>query len=574
MNIGTFLQVFTDPVTMGFLVVSFVLFGYYLRKVLQIAKCNKDLRRMASGNKNNILNALKHLHSIELIAKNYERSICFEDENGKKKTSDFASDYFNLLDVLSVKRINRQAMGAAAGILVGIGVLGTFVGLSLAVAEIKMGADVDIRAMWSSINTLLGGMKIAFVTSVAGMFLSSIYTFFEKIALNNLTKTCAQISDLLDGQYYISELEKQNIEINRRNEIFLKQIGTIVHDIKSVDDDANELTIGNMLRDIKQCNENQVNAVNCVAEQICNGLGDQLKELGDRMVDAISDPRGGLAGGVIEQLKTAINEMLVKLNESVDKGAGAKLEELGSQLQFASESLKRLPSVLSDLTSQLRADVEQIEGRVTSMNEASAQVGVNLAEKQGMLNAQTEKLVDGFNEGIQKSREMLEAMSNTLKQLASVQEQIAKFFENMKTTSSSVKSAMNNLGSAQSGFMKETNETFKSIRQTNEHSVSITRNIMNEVRNTIQQTNESTGTLIGESKELAHTYTQEFEKIRFGMGGIFEQMRKGLDGYSDSVKENTGNILASYSKEVNTAIQNLHSAVQQLSLITSDLNKK
>lgn len=186
------------------------------------------------------------------------------------------------------------------------------------------------------------------------------------------------------------------------------------------------------------------------------------------MVDAISDPKGGLAGGVIEQLNTAINEMLIKLNESVDKGAGSKLEELGSQLQSASESLKLLPSVLSDLTNRLRADIEQIEGRVTSMNEASAQVGVNLAEKQGMLNAQTEKLVDGFNEGIQKSCKMLEAMSNTLNQLASVQQQISVFYENMKATSSSVKSAVDNLDSAQSGFMQETNETFKNIRQTNE----------------------------------------------------------------------------------------------------------
>lgn len=549
MSFGTLLQIFTDPVTIAFLVLSFILFGYYLRKVLQVGKCNKDLRRVASGS--NILEALKNLHSIKLIAKNYERSICFKDDEGKKRTSDFASDYFNLGEVLSVKRINRQAMGTAAGILVGIGVLGTFVGLSLAVAEIKMGADVDIKAMWSSINTLLGGMKIAFVTSVAGMFLSSFYTFFEKIALNNLTKTCALVSDKLDDQYYISELEKQNIEINRRNEIFLKQIGTIVHDIKSVDDDANELTIGNMLRDIKQCNENQVNAINCVAEEICNGLGDRLKELGDRMVDAISDPKGGLAGGVIEQLKTAINEMLVKLNESVDKGAGTKLEELGSQLQSASESLKLLPSILSDLTSRLRADIEQIEGRVTLMNEASAQVGVNLAEKQGMLNSQVEKLVNGFNEGFQKSREMLETMSDTLKQLVAVHQQISVFSENMKVTSSSVKSAVDNLGSAQSGFMKETNETFKGIRQTN----------------------ESTGTLVSKSEELAEEYTRGFEKIRQGMGDIFEQMREGLNRYSESVKENTGNILASYSKEVNTAIQNLQSLVQQLLLIVDSIKQ-
>lgn len=568
---NSLLQILTDPVTAAFLVLLAVLFAYYLRKVFQVRGCNKELRSVASNG--NILEQLKQMHSIKLIAKNYEHSICFKDDDGKIRTSDFASDYFNLVEVLSVKRINRQAMGAAAGILVGIGVLGTFVGLSLAVAKIKMGAEVDIKAMWSSINMLLGGMKIAFVTSVAGMLLSSVYTFFEKIALNNLTKTCAQISDLLDDQYYISDLEKQNIETNRRNEMFLKQIGTIVHDIKSIDDDANELTIGNMLRDIKQCNENQVNAINNVAEEVCNGMGDSLRILGDRLVDAINNPNGGLAGGVIEQLQNAISEMLVKLNENLDKGAGAKLEELGSQLQFASESLKNLPLVMSELSNQLRSDLDQIERRVAAMNENSAQIGVNLAEQQSTLNAQTEKLVNDFDAGIKKSVDMVEAFSATLQQFASIQLQNTEYAENMKHASTTVKSAVDNLTSAQSGFIKETNDTFKEIQQTNENTASLTKNAFEEVRGTVQKTYESTGALIKDSEKLAKTYTDEFEKVRLGMGSIFEQVNQGLEGYTEAVKTNTGNLFAAYTKEMNKALENLHAIVTQLCLVNQP-NKK
>lgn len=48
MSLGTLFQIVTDPVTIAFLVVSFALFAYYLRKVLQVAKCNKALRCVVS----------------------------------------------------------------------------------------------------------------------------------------------------------------------------------------------------------------------------------------------------------------------------------------------------------------------------------------------------------------------------------------------------------------------------------------------------------------------------------------------------------------------------------------------
>jgi len=571
MNWETFKQIVTDPVTGAILILLVALFAYYLRKVWQVYVCNKNLRKAASGGR--ILEQLKQMPSIRLIAKNYEHSICFKDDAGKTRTSDFASDYFNLGEVLSAKRINRQAMGSAAGILVGIGVLGTFVGLSLAVAKIKMGNEVNIDYMWSSINTLLDGMKIAFVTSVAGMMLSSIYTIVEKHFLNCLTKTCAQISDLLDDQYYISDLEKQNIETERRNEMFLKQIGTIVHDIKSIDDDANELTIGNMLRDIKQCNENQVNAINSVAEEICNGLGEKFDEVADKMVNAIQNPQGGLAGGVVEQLQSAIDEMLVKLKENLEKGTTQKMEELGSQLQLASESLKQLPLVMADLSSQMRTDLNQIEERISAMNDSSAQVGVNLAEKQSALNAQTEKLVNDFDAGMKKSVEMIDAFSATLQQFASIQSQNTQYAENMKHASTTVKSAVENLTSAQSGFVKDTNETFKEIKYSNEITAAMTKNTFEEVRGTVQKTFESTDALIKESEELAKTYTDEFEKVRLGMGSVFEQVNKGLEGYTEAVKTNTGNLFAAYTKEMNKALENLHAIVTQLCLANQP-NKK
>lgn len=66
----------------------------------------------------------------------------------------------------------------AAGGIASFGVLGTFTGIFLGLAEF------DANDIAGSVPILLGGMKTAFVTSITGMAFSTWYKFLQSLKEN------------------------------------------------------------------------------------------------------------------------------------------------------------------------------------------------------------------------------------------------------------------------------------------------------------------------------------------------------------------------------------------------------
>ena len=146
-----------DPRTEIISLIMILLFVYYMSKLLQILRCRHSIRRIR-----------KWGELLEGLLKEYQLGICIEDGNSKK-TNELAENFFNSSSLIVACRINRQAMSAAAGMLVGIGVLGTFLGLSYSVTGFDTASS---EAIMKSIDRLLPGMGTAFFTSVMGMVLS------------------------------------------------------------------------------------------------------------------------------------------------------------------------------------------------------------------------------------------------------------------------------------------------------------------------------------------------------------------------------------------------------------------
>ena len=66
---------------------------------------------------------------------------------------------------------------AITGTLTGLGILGTFIGLSLGLGAFN---GDDIYTITDNVGPLLGGMKVAFHTSVYGIFFSLIFAFVHR----------------------------------------------------------------------------------------------------------------------------------------------------------------------------------------------------------------------------------------------------------------------------------------------------------------------------------------------------------------------------------------------------------
>ena len=110
--------------------------------------------------------------------------------------------------------------------VVTIGILGTFVGIFLGLYKF------DVHNITGSIPPLLEGMKLAFITSIAGMFSSVGLTIIQKFHPSPYSKSGNPVSDKLSDQTRI--LSEFLSESKKTNEAIIEQVKN--HRVESKDE--------------------------------------------------------------------------------------------------------------------------------------------------------------------------------------------------------------------------------------------------------------------------------------------------------------------------------------------------
>jgi hypothetical protein len=129
-------------------------------------------------------------------------------EGPRQKTNEDAENFFNEYSLLS-QYINLRFWQAVPGILVGLGILGTFVGLTFGISGFNTGS---IEKIQTSISTLLSGMGTAFVSSVWGMGFSLIFGYLEKRGFNNITLAITELCDVLDQKFRLTKADEMRFQ--------------------------------------------------------------------------------------------------------------------------------------------------------------------------------------------------------------------------------------------------------------------------------------------------------------------------------------------------------------------------
>ena len=113
--------------------------------------------------------------------------------------------------------------------IISIGVLGTFVGILIALN------NFDVSDIEKSLPQILEGMKIAFVTSVAGMGLSILLSIIYKL---NSKKELNYLEQMLRNQQQIIEQHNKEIEIlqnftSNNTDEFVKGLSKLIENFNS-----------------------------------------------------------------------------------------------------------------------------------------------------------------------------------------------------------------------------------------------------------------------------------------------------------------------------------------------------
>ena len=119
-------------------------------------------------------NFFSHPQLDDAYIRYQKRMKSYTTKRGLTQTCDL-EEYINedLLDKLGASHFNSNI----AGTMTGLGILGTFLGLSLGLGAFS---GNDIFTITDTVGPLLDGMKVAFHTSVYGIFFSLVFTFVHR----------------------------------------------------------------------------------------------------------------------------------------------------------------------------------------------------------------------------------------------------------------------------------------------------------------------------------------------------------------------------------------------------------
>ena len=138
----------------------------------------------------------KSYNRLATVWNNFEKSLTKTNDAAYSTTD--AAEFFTLQNL--TRNMNMPFWQAYGGIFTGLGILGTFSGLTYGLRGIDMTSG-DIDALKGGIAKLLSGVESAFVTSLVGIFCAIVYSFIHHLLMKNFQGNIDALASKLDETF-------------------------------------------------------------------------------------------------------------------------------------------------------------------------------------------------------------------------------------------------------------------------------------------------------------------------------------------------------------------------------------
>lgn len=411
---------------------------------------------------------------LKEVGEAYLKSIKFRTPYGFK--SNIPSSYFiNDESVSKAFKINYRMLDAASGMLVGLGLFGTFLGLTVGISGFDSSDSNNIQ---QSIQNLLGGMSTAFITSLFGMLFSLIYTLFDKPIRNKLHRSIYILTERLDETYFIDDNEvweqNQAAFVDRMiNAVRSEFESKLVYSNES----GENTTIGNAIREILTENMEQSKALKSFSTDLALELNSGFDEILsrqmqqkilplmesvdattksvidhiDQMASTVASPASSMMESVVDELKKSMSTIIDEFKNNLSSSATSQLEALAIQLGTASQTMGDFPKNMENISNTLQVTIDEVKNAIAEISKTSAnansaamqQMQEQIAFATGSIsNAITE--VKAVMTGITQSSQV--QSNQMIAKLTEASEKMGSFLDNTITSlSSSVQNSMKSI---------------------------------------------------------------------------------------------------------------------------------
>lgn len=258
----------------------------------------------------------------EAFLRYQKRMAGYQTRKGLKAVCEL-EDYINedLLDRVAMSHYNS----AVSGTLTGLGILGTFLGLSIGLGSFD---GNDIYTISDNVGPLLEGMKVAFHTSVYGIFFSLVFNFVYR---SMMADAYGVLSEFLER--YREYVSPQVSGADENSKAMLIYQANMANSLKTM----NDLLKGNALE--------QTQGVERIVNQFVSSMSQAL-------------------GTEFEKMGRILN-YACKAQEQCSRDYRS-MEETTRELQAVNRSMQRALEQLLDRQEQIAQSLQEQEKQLTA----------------------------------------------------------------------------------------------------------------------------------------------------------------------------------------------------------------
>jgi len=431
------------------------------------------------------------------------------------------------------------------GILTGVGIIGTFLGLIVGLQAFKVSDDATV--VRGSLEALLASVGGAFQVSAFAIFLAMLVTTIEKAIINGryteLERLCSLIDSLFDagaGEEYLQRLVEAS-ETSATQAMQMKE--SLVTDLKQVLSELTQQQIATMTVTSQQLGQS-------ISQSLTEGLADPLarisqavQQVGNSQGDAVNKLLTDVLSNFTQQMQSmfgsqmsGMNDMLVQTANTI-KAASEQFEQLAGQIQQAGsgaadamakridDSLQEMHARQTEANEHMRSFIDQLKESVSRGQAESAELNMSMMQELG---ASAKALV----QGLQRQVEATQATGRV--QQEATTERLNQFLQSMQANAAQIQSEsaavtqrmMGQLNESTTGAVRELQAQAQSATQANEQRQA---EWSAATRAAIEAQSEQISRLVGAVQQASAAMEGSVDRLQSRAQACIEGMGQGAE---------------------------------------------
>ena len=389
--------------------------------------------------------------------------------------------------ILIITIFSKKTNTERATLATSVGIAFTFLGITIGLLVF------DIKNIDSSVEDLINGLQIAFITSLVGVVCATVLKFMHKREEVSTKKTDNEL---------LQQMAKSLDALNKN--LYGEEDGSLIGQIK------------NMRQDNQDQNKELVNSVNVFAEGMTKSL--------DTITTNLYGEEEGSLLGQIKNMRQDNQDQNKKLIESVnafaDKVAKNQTEELVKALENVLQTLEK--TIQEKLGESFKQFSESVDNLV--------------------------KWQDGYKDNIDQTQQILNQVKDSMKdtsesfeKIADQNRQVQQIQENLKGTIELLSVQLKTINE-QVEILSKLPDNFKSIASNIEkvgQDMETATQTHNEQTEKIVKSIESNIEKVGKDMEGAsQAHHEQMEKIITSMASSIEKMIQDVEKNSNEITTN------------------------------------